>query len=124
LKNSVKILIVDDEELIRWSLGKYLETAGYSVDIVINGKEALQKMDGNNYDIVVTDLNMPEVGGTELLTKIKEKGQSPAVIVISSYISEKTINEPPFNNVYKCINKPFKMEDVLNVVKEAAEYAH
>jgi DNA-binding NtrC family response regulator len=121
MKEKIKILVVDDEELIRWSLGKYLESAGYSVDIVMNGREALERIEADEYDLVVTDLNMPELGGTELLMKIEESGKSPPVIIISSFIPEITVNEPPFKNAFKCINKPFKMEDMLSLVKEAVE---
>jgi DNA-binding NtrC family response regulator len=119
MKEKIKILVVDDEELIRWSLGKYLESAGYAVDIAMNGREAIKRLEAVEYDLIVTDLNMPELGGTELLMKIKETGKSTPVIIISSLLPEKTVNEQPYENAFKYINKPFKMEDMLSVVKEA-----
>jgi DNA-binding NtrC family response regulator len=119
MKEKIKILVVDDEELIRWSLGKYLESAGYAVDIAMNGREAIKRLEAVEYDLIVTDLNMPELGGTELLRKIKETGKSTPVIIISSLLPEKTVNEQPYENAFKYINKPFKMEDMLSVVKEA-----
>jgi two-component system response regulator AtoC len=122
-EKNIKVLVVDDEELIRWSLGKFLETAGFTVDIAMNGKEALQRIEEHRYDVIVTDLNMPEVSGMEMLEKISDKGCFSPVIVISSHVSENLMNDSSCNNIFRYIIKPFKMEDVLNVVKEAVECA-
>jgi CheY-like chemotaxis protein len=123
LDKKIKILVAEDDELIRWSLERFLETAGYSVDIVANGKEAIQRLEEYNYDIVVTDLNMPEVNGVELLKRMREMKIFPPVIVISAYLSEYRLEEDLYRDAFiRCINKPFQMEDILNVVKEAVEY--
>ncbi len=120
--NKIKILVVDDEELIRWSLGKTFESAGYSADLVINGREALNKLSVTTYDIVIIDLNMPEVNGVEMLAQMKEMGIFPPVIVISAYLTENKIKDILCNNTFRCISKPFQVEDVLSVVKEAVEF--
>ncbi len=118
----MKILVADDEELIRWSLRRAFEAAGYTVDIAANGKEAIQRVEEHNYDIVVTDLRMPELDGMEMLIKMREMGISLPVIVISAYLSKKVIEETLHKGAFRCLDKPFQMEDVLNVVKEAVEY--
>ncbi len=118
----MKILVADDEELIRWSLRRAFEAAGYTVDIAANGKEAIQRVEEHNYDIVVTDLRMPELDGMEMLIKMREMGISLPVIVISAYLSKKVIEETLHKGAFRCLDKPFPVEDVLNVVKEAVEY--
>ncbi len=121
-KEEMKILVADDEELIRWSLRRAFEAAGYTVDMAANGKEAIQKVEENNYDIVVTDLEMPELNGMKMLMRMREMGISLPVIVISAYLSENVIKESLHKGAFRCLDKPFQMEDVLNVVKEAVEY--
>jgi CheY-like chemotaxis protein len=121
-KRKIRILIVEDEDLIRWSLGRFLELAGYTVDIVSNGREALELLEERSYHVIVTDLNMPEIGGSEMLQKMRDMEMLPPVIIISSIFSENVLQEEPFSNAFRCINKPFKMEEVLSVVKEAVDY--
>ncbi len=116
-----KILIADDEELIGWSLRRYFESDGYHVDIVCNGSDALHRLKSNDYDIVVTDLFMPNLSGMEVLTRMKESGIMTPVIVTSAYFSEKIMSEVLNVGAFKCINKPFQMEDVLGAVKEAEQ---
>ncbi len=67
---SESILIVDDEEIIRDSLTFILRKEGYEVDEACNGVQALEKVMATSYDIVITDIEMPEMRGTELLEKI------------------------------------------------------
>ncbi|MEW6740113.1 MAG: response regulator [Nitrospirota bacterium] len=114
----MKILVVDDEELICWSLKRTFEKhAGHSVCCVYTGNEAIQKMMENQYDVVITDLKLPDVNGHELVRKIKELGIDTPVIVISSYLSEDILNDVMQQGVVRCINKPFQIEDILNDVE-------
>ena len=114
-----KVLVADDEELIRLSMFRYLTASGYTVDTVKNGKDLVRFIEGNTFDIVVTDFNMPEMNAIEVLAKIKEMGKTLPVIVTSADFSEKTIEESLSKGAFKCINKPFHMSDMLNVVNEA-----
>ena len=116
-----KILIADDEELIRWSLLQFFESSGYSVDLVINGTEVIKRLENTNYDIIVTDLNMPGLNGIEILTKMKGMGINLPVIVISAYFSDKLKDETISSGAFECISKPFEMNDILNTVKKAIE---
>jgi len=114
-----KVLVADDEELIRLSIFRYLTSSGYAVDTVENGKDLVRLLERNTFDIVVTDFNMPEMNAIEVLAKIKEMGKTLPVIVTSADFSEKTIEESLSKGAFKCINKPFHMSDMLNVVNEA-----
>lgn len=117
----MKILVVDDEELICWSLKRTFEKhAGHSVCCVYTGNDAIKKIMENQYDVVITDLKLPDVHGTELVRKIKELGIDTPVIVISSYLSEGIRNDVIKQGVRRCINKPFQIEDILNDVEHIA----
>lgn len=114
----MKILVVDDEELICWSLKRTFEKhAGHSVCCVYTGNEALRKIVENEYDVIITDLKLPDVNGAELVKKIKELGIVTPVIVMSSYLSEGILNDIMKQGVVGCINKPFQIEDILNDVE-------
>lgn len=118
MRKDMKILVVDDEELICWSLKRTFEKhAGHSVCCVYTGNEAIQKIMENQYDVVITDLKLPDVSGHELVRKIKELGIDTPVIVISSYLSEDMLNDVMKQGVVRCINKPFQIEDILNDVE-------
>lgn len=114
----MKILVVDDEELICWSLKRTFERhAGHSVCCVYTGNEAIQKIMENQYDVIITDLKLPDVNGSELVRKIKELGIDTPVIVISSYLSENMLSEMMRHGIVRFINKPFQIEDILNDVE-------
>jgi DNA-binding NtrC family response regulator len=89
--------------------------------MVNNVKDALQTVKNNDYDILVTDLFMHDISGMEVLSKMKESGISTPVIVTSAYFSEKIMSEVINEGAFRCINKPFQMEDVLGAIKEAEE---
>ncbi|MCL5062000.1 MAG: response regulator [Nitrospiraceae bacterium] len=114
----MKILVVDDEELICWSLKRTFEKhAGHSVCCVYTGNDAIKKIMENQYDVVITDLKLPDFNGAELVRKIKELGIDTPVIVISSYLSENILEDIMKHGVFRCVNKPFQIEDILNDVE-------
>ena len=116
----MKILVVDDVELICWSLKRSFEKKeGHSVCCAYTGNEALQKMVENEYDVVITDLKLPDVDGAELVRKLKELNTGVPVIVISSHFPQSTMDDFVNHGVFRCITKPFQIEDVLSGVREA-----
>jgi CheY-like chemotaxis protein len=120
----MKILVVDDEDLICWSLKRSFERRGdYSVNCVYTGNDAIQKVMEHSYDVVITDLKLPDINGTELIRRIKEMGINTPIIVISSYLSENVINEVANYGVFRCINKPFQIEDILKEVEHISPAA-
>ncbi len=122
-EKKARILVIDDEELICWSLKHSLEKVErYSADIAYSGNNALNKLSNNRYDIVITDLNLPDIKNLELIRKIKELSGNIPVIVISAYFPGTGIEEVMKQGVFKCINKPFEINDVIGDVKEAIEY--
>lgn len=116
----MNILVVDDEELICWSLKRSIEKyAGHSVSCVYTGGEALQKLNESQYDVIITDLKLPDINGTEIVKKIKEMNVDTPVIVVSAYLSQNMPNGIQDEDVFRLINKPFQIEDVLTGVNDA-----
>ncbi|KMT22003.1 response regulator [Clostridium cylindrosporum] len=117
MKQSYKILIVDDESEILDSLRKNLTLEGYSVDISSNPLEAIEKVKNNKYHIVLTDIVMPEMDGIELLREVKTYDSLTQVIMMTGYSTmDKTLQSLEYGaNDY--ILKPFKsIEFVMDII--------
>ena len=121
LNKKIKILIIDDEELICWSLKKIFEKEEYSVNCVHTGDDALRKLNENRYDIVITDLKLPDIKGLDIVKKIKEMAVDTVVIVMSSYFSEPVVDDVMKHGAFRCVNKPFEINDIISDVKDAME---
>ena len=82
-KNNTTVLCIDDEEMIRLSIGDYLEDSGYTVLKAENGKVGLEMFREHRPDIVLVDLRMPEIDGLEVLATVREEAPEIPVIVVS-----------------------------------------
>jgi len=118
-----KILIVDDEKLIRWSINQKLSTWNLDVVEAQDGQRALKKMNDETLDLVILDVNLPDTGGLELLKKIKTKWKEIPVIMITAYGSISDAVQAMRNGAYDFITKPIdyiKLQGVLNHAFETA----
>ena len=118
------ILIVDDEEEVRFSLGLVLRRAGYTVLEAGHGIEALSVMaeavrTGQGIDLVITDLRMPYMDGPELLAAMHRRGFDPNVMVMTGYAHEALAAEWQSKRWSKIIFKPFEAEELLREVAGA-----
>lgn len=116
-----KILVVDDEEIIRDSLFYILEKEGYHVDKAENGKAAYDKLLVSNFDLVITDIEMPIMKGTELLEKIKTFNVQTSVIIITAFGSLDTAISALRNGASDYILKPVEFDELLIKAKRLFE---
>jgi len=116
-----RILVVDDEQIIRESLTYILRKEDYFVDEADNGKIAYQKILENSYDLVITDLEMPEMKGTELLEKIRSLSVQTATIVVTAYGSLETAISALRSGASDYILKPVEFDELLIKVKKLFE---
>ena len=102
---SRRVLLADDEPLLRTTLGRMLERLGFAVDVVSNGREAIERLDAapTPFDLVLVDLTMPEVDGRGVLAHVREKWPALPVILMSGYTEEASSNVPHM----MFLNKPF-----------------
>jgi signal transduction histidine kinase len=111
-RDEVKILVVEDEEIIRLMFQQTFESWGFQVDVAENGKDALDRCHRENYHIVVTDLNMPMMDGLELLKRIKIKWPNIEVIVITGYATIESAIDAMKHGAYDFILKPVNFDHV------------
>lgn len=113
------ILAVDDEEIILSSFRKILVLAGYSIDTVEKGSEALGLIRKNDYDFIFTDLKMPEMDGVELTRAAKHLRPDIDIIVITGYASIETAVETVRYGAMAYMEKPFTEDELLEFLKTA-----
>ena len=114
-----RILAVDDEEIILSSFRKILVLAGYSIDTVEKGSEALGLIRKNDYDFIFTDLKMPEMDGVELTKAAKHLRPDIDIIVITGYASIETAVETVRLGAMDYVEKPFTEDELLAFLKKA-----
>ena len=117
------ILVIDDEELVTESLKRLLKKEGYSVIIAASGKEAMEYVSKSDFDLIVSDVRMPEVDGVEIVKNIREylkqngKKTIPEIL-ITGYSSEESLKQAQELKVADYIYKPFDIKQFLEVVKK------
>jgi len=117
-----KILVVDDEELITKSLLKLLSTEGYNVSVVGNGKDAIEKVQADDFDLIISDVRMPDLGGIETIKQIrvylKRLNKKPIPeILITGYADKEKYETALDLKIADYLYKPFDRADFLKIVK-------
>ncbi len=116
-----RILVIDDEMIVCESCQSILEEEGYVVEIALSAREAFKKMKENPFNIVITDLKMPEIDGMEVLKKFRKEYPDTIVIMITGFGTVDTAVGAMKLGAFDYIPKPFTPDEVSIVVKKAVE---
>src|SRR3990172_9326495 len=116
-----KILVADDEKSMREFLDIMLKKEGYRVTLAGNGDEVLKLIDKDIFDLVLLDIRMPKMDGIAALKKIKASSPETIVIMITAYASADTAIKAMKEGAYDYITKPFKVEEIKVIIKNALE---
>jgi len=117
-----KILVVDDDEVIRLSFLRSLAGAHRKVEATWNGVDALRAMERDPFDVVLLDLRMLGADGMTVLKKIKEKWPDSEVVIITGYPTLETAKEAVRLGAYSYLAKPLGPEDVINAADGAMQH--
>lgn len=116
-----RVLIVDDEKFIRDILADFLGMEGYVVRTAEDGNAALSELGNARYDLVISDLKMPRMGGIELLEAIGTKAPNALTVIMTGFGTVETAIDAMKRGAYDYILKPFKVEEVIHVVQRGLE---
>ncbi|RFT17020.1 MAG: Response regulator of zinc sigma-54-dependent two-component system [Candidatus Saccharicenans subterraneus] len=116
-----RILFIDDEEIVLRSCRRIFAGSGYEIETALSGEEGLSKALNQDFDLVVTDLKMPGIGGMEVLTRLRKSRPDTTVIIFTGYASVDTAREALKNGAFDYIPKPFTPEEIREVIKNALE---
>ena len=120
-KKEANILVVDDEKQAADMLVDYLSNLGYQTVAAYSGHDALSKFKDGDFQLVITDLKMPEMDGMELLDAVKELDSRVMVMVITGYGTIESAVAALKKGAYDYIPKPFKMDELEMIVNRALE---
>ena len=116
-----KILVVDDEQGLRDVLSIMLKRAGYAVTVASDGDEAIAQVQKEIFDLVITDLKMPRVGGLEVLKAVKAASPDTVVLMITAFASADSAVEAMKHGAYDYLTKPFQVDEVQLIIRNAIE---
>ncbi len=118
-KSIPNVLVVDDEKTVCNSCKKILTQEGYNVEVALSGEEALNKVKGNGFDVVIADWKMPEIDGIEVARRIKKEKPSIAVIMITGYPSVESSIDAIRSGISDYVPKPFTPEELSDAMVRA-----
>ncbi len=116
-----RILVVDDEEMIRYLLENALARQGYMVVCAGSGQAALKQLEGGTFDLVLTDLQMPEMDGLELLRRTRAAFPATDVIVLTGHATVETAVQAMKEGAYSYLTKPFNLDELLLTVRNCLQ---
>lgn len=114
-----KILVVDDEEIVRISCKRLLTPEGYDVRVVRSAVDAFSLLRDEPFDLVLTDLKMPDIDGIEVLRRVKEEWPEIAVVMITGYQTITTAVQAIKLGAFDYLEKPFTPDSLLATVGNA-----
>ncbi len=115
-----RILVIDDDEAIRQGIRRFLAGQGYEVEVAENGKEALRLFEAEPADLVITDINMPEMDGIEIITTFQKLSPGVPVVAISGgglMPKELLLGNADLLGAVESLPKPFELDDLLGAVE-------
>jgi len=114
-----RILVADNHQNVREVMSNLLEMLGIEAIPCTGGEQVLQMVDCDNYDAVISDVVMPEMGGLDLASRLRERKPKLPVIMMSSYASETLEEEARSRGAVGLVSKPFKLEAVTRLLEAA-----
>ncbi len=118
---AISILLVDDEIISLQNIGHYLRQKGYTVTVAASGSEALSLIDHKVFDLVITDLKMPDVDGVQVMKRAKEILPDIEVIIVTGYATINSAVEAMSRGAFYYMTKPIKLEELHTFIVQATE---
>lgn len=115
------ILVVDDEPIVGKSLQRLLSKAGYAVEAFSDSRAAVEELGKMHFDFIITDLMMDGFDGMQILEIVKEKCPDTKVIIITGFAEELTAEDALQRGAFAFFQKPFKIDDIKQVIRQAVE---
>jgi response regulator RpfG family c-di-GMP phosphodiesterase len=120
-REAARILVVDDEKVIRDILADFLTEEGYVVHTVEDGAQALEELHHRSYNLVLSDLKMPNLSGLELIQKISEESIPVLTVIMTGFGTVETAIEAMKKGAYDYVLKPFKVDEVIHIVQRGLD---
>jgi len=120
----MKILLIEDNDDISDMISQYMKLKKYDCVVINNGKDGLNQILDNDYDVVLLDLAMPEFSGYDIIESLENMGKlkKQKIIVLTAYtITDTKMNELEERGVYSCIKKPVQLNELVKVIQDCTQ---
>jgi len=117
----LKVLVIDDNELHAEGTAEALQRIGYECVVAHSGKAGARKIETDDFDVILTDLRMPDLDGLAILRKVKDEGRDAQVVVITGHSDVKTAVEAMRQGAANFLTKPVGKDELRAIVDKAAE---
>ncbi len=116
-----KILLVEDEPVLREALKEWLQDDGYDVEVAATGEEALGKIKEGGYGVIVLDLRLPDIDGLQVFEEARDIKPETKGVIITAYPSKETRKRAEEMGLLDYLSKPFRIQDLENVISGALD---
>lgn len=116
-----EVLVLDDEAVVGDRLKPAIEQDGHRVEVFVDPREALKRVEVKKFDIVVTDIRMENINGIEVLERVIAKDERTKVIIITGYATMELAREAMGKMAFDFVAKPFKLKEIREIVNNAAK---
>ena len=113
-----RLLLIEDEDVVRAAIAQWLDRAGYQVDQATSGEEALERLTEGQYDLLLVDIDLPGIDGLDCLRTVVDSGSHAAALVISGYGSLDRVVQSMHLGAQRFLSKPFTPQDLLEAVQD------
>jgi len=117
----INILVIDDERVICNGCRMVLKEKGYRVETCVTCKQGIDAVLSGNYDLVLLDMKLPDMDGTELLKTVQEKKTGPCIIVMTGYATVKNAVESMKLGAVEFLPKPFTDDELIAIVEKVIQ---
>jgi CheY-like chemotaxis protein len=114
-----RVLVIDDEDVVHASLRKILSRLGFGVDGVLSARDGLARLQTESFDLIITDLMMPQMNGIELLQELRARGNTTPILMVTGYPTIRTAVQAMRLGAVDYVAKPFTRKELLSPVKRA-----
>ena len=122
MTNEEKILLIDDEQVILDAVSKIASSEGWKIDAVLNVKNGLEKINKNNYSLILSDIMMPEIDGFQLLDELYNRHINTPVIMITGYSTVENAVKSLFKGSIDFIPKPFTFDEIISSINRGLKF--
>jgi len=122
--SAYKILIIEDDKLVSWSISRDLKKDGYDIKLVSDGESGIAAYRENGYDLVLLDLRLPDIDGIAVLRKLKDISSDVIVIMMTAYATVETAVQAVKLGAADFIKKPFTYEELKTYINRALKYSN
>lgn len=115
------ILLVDDDKEFRKAMTRVFEKSGYAITVAADGNEALDALSDNEFDLVISDLRMPNLDGVELMEELRRQGLATPIIFLTAFGEVESYMDLMNLGAFEYVNKPVKSRKILEIAQRAIE---